>query len=90
MASHQMCQIRAKPSTTAQKARKKPVGLLRGSMQLGHRARPGLVDLLPHSDASSSNRRQSPLTAGRMAKFQAGGGDGVDHSSVRPFHDDPP
>jgi hypothetical protein len=30
MASHQMCQISAKPITVAKKAQTKPVGLLRG------------------------------------------------------------
>src|SRR6266704_1475563 len=88
-AIHQMCQIRAKPVTTAKKALTKPIGLFLG-ISIGSYASAGtatpcvacMAFLVLHQASIS-------LTCGMIAKFQAGGGEGNDHSSVRPFHGSP-
>src|ERR1700761_3491353 len=85
-ANHQMCQIIAKPMTTAKKAVTKPVALFFG-ISTGSYLRVGVgssfvacMRLLLLQNAS----RPAPL--GWNAKFHAGGGDAVAHSSVRPCH----
>src|ERR1700755_2127012 len=85
LASHQMCQIIAKPMTTAKKAVTKPVALFLGiSTDSYSRAGAGspfvaCARLLLFQNASS------PATFGWRAQFHAGGGDAVAHSRVRPF-----
>src|ERR1700757_3396337 len=87
LASHQMCQMSAKPMTTAKKAVTKPValffGISTGSYLRGGSSFVACARLLLLQNASS------PATLGWNAKFHAGGGDAVAHSSVRPFHGSP-
>src|ERR1700722_1405268 len=84
-AIHQMCQIIAKPIMTAKNALTKPVALFFG-ISIDSYSRNG-----PGSSCFACSRRllvqkaSVPLTFGAKAKFHAGGGDAVAHSSVRPF-----
>src|ERR1700722_4778152 len=88
-AIHQMCQIIAKPATTAKNALMNPIELLFGIS----------IGSYPRTDAGCSGfaclrsfafqKASTSPTCGRTAKFHAGGGDAVDHSSVRPFHGSP-
>src|SRR5262249_32605513 len=88
-AIHQMCQIRAKPVTTEKNAVTKPTGLFLGTS----------IDWYACGFAGGSwfastrcffvQKASSPSTCGSTAKFQAGGGDAVAHSKVRPFQGSP-
>src|SRR4029077_9654440 len=79
-AIHQMCQIIAKPMTTAKKALTKPVALFFG-ISIG-----SYVGAAPGLSCFACSRRllvqkaSFPLTFGARAKFHAGGGDAVAHS----------
>src|SRR6516165_11617120 len=88
-AIHQMCQIRAKPVTTAKNAVTKPTGLFLGT-SIGWYAccRTG-SSCFASTRCLCAQKASSPSTRGRTAKFQAGGGDAVAHSRVRPFHGSP-
>src|SRR5262245_3520910 len=88
-AIHQMCHIRAKPVITAKNAVTKPVGLFLGT-SIGSYAwcRTG-SSCFASMRCLCAQKASSPSTRGRTAKFQAGGGDAVDHSRVRPFQGSP-
>jgi hypothetical protein len=82
-AIHQMCQIRAKPVMTAKNALMKPIALFLG-ISIGSYSRGCAVrscflwiDFFTCQYASNSE------TYGSAAKFHGGGGELVDHSSVR-------
>src|SRR5882757_4818032 len=82
---HQICQIKAKPLTTAKNAVTKPTALFFGiSIASNLRSFGGWVCL--RSRCLSLQRASRAVTRGSTAKFQAGGGEAVAHSSVRPFH----
>src|SRR5882757_8643565 len=84
-AIHQMCQIMAKPPTTAKNAMMKPVALFFGT-SIGSNLRSCAGWACVRSRCFLFQRASRPLTCGSTAKFQAGGGEAVAHSSVRPFH----
>src|SRR5713226_935234 len=85
-AIHQMCQISAKPVTTAKNAVMKPVALFFGT-SIGSNFRScGGWACCVRSRCFFFQRASRPVTCGSTAKFQAGGGEAVAHSSVRPFH----
>src|SRR5580658_3559363 len=82
MTSHQICQMRENPVTTANTAVMNPVGLLLGIS----------MDEYCGSDAPASPARacclpdqcgSSPVTLGKFAKLNTGGGEEVDHSRER-------
>src|SRR5882757_6591630 len=80
-----MCQIIEKPMTTAKKALTKPVALFFG-ISTGSYAGGGAALSLPACCCLLVQKASFPVTFGARAKFHAGGGDAVAHSSVRPFH----
>src|SRR3989442_11501417 len=81
-----MCQIIAKPLTTAKKALTKPVALFFG-ISIGSYARAGVrLSCFACSRRLLVQKASVPLTFGAKAKFHAGGGDALAHSSMRPFH----
>src|SRR5882757_11527976 len=85
-AIHQMCQISAKPVTTAKNAVMKPVALFFG-ISIGSNLRSfGGWACCARSRCFLFQKASISVTCGRAAKFQAGGGETVAHSSVRPFH----
>src|ERR1700730_8302515 len=85
-AIHQMCQISAKPVTTAKNAVMKPVALFFGiSIGSNLRSFSGWACCV-RSRCFLFQSASRPVTCGSTAKFQAGGGEAVAHSSVRPFH----
>src|SRR5215469_10138856 len=88
-AIHQMCQIMAKPVTTAKNAVTTPTGLFLGT-SIGSYAccRTG-SSCFASTRCLCAQKASSPSTRGRTEKFQAGGGDAVDHSRVRPFQGSP-
>src|SRR6516225_9938866 len=88
-AIHQICQIRAKPVTTAKNAVTKPTGLFLGT-SIGWYAycRTG-SSCFASTRCFCAQKASIPSIRGRTAKFQAGGGDAVAHSKVRPFHGSP-
>src|SRR6266702_6704426 len=89
LASHQMCKIIAKPMTTAKKAVTKPVALFFG-ISTGSYWRVGVgSSFVACARLLLFQKASSPATLGWNAKFHAGGGDAVAHSSVRPFHGSP-
>ena len=89
-AIHQMCQISAKPVTTAKNALTKPVGAVLRHLDRLVLARLRWLSLCRvRALLRCSNSASRSATWGRTAKFQAGGGDAVDHSSVRPFQGSP-
>ena len=87
LAIHQMCQIIAKPMTTAKKAVTKPVALFFG-ISIGSYLRVGVGSSFVACARllAVPERVHVRRPCGWKAKFQAGGGDAVAHSSVRPFH----
>ena len=92
IASHQMCQISAKPPIKAKKAMTTPTALLRGSCDrssiraaVGQASSCGALAGLLHAPVGVGR----PRPRGSTAKFHGGGGEAVDHSSVRPFHGSP-
>src|ERR1700743_298269 len=85
MASHQMCQIIENPKITAKKATKNPRALCLGTssaMSWG-----GVWAAL--GCCFAFQKASAPPTLGSKAKFHAGGGEEIDHSSVRPFQGSP-
>src|SRR6267154_4086964 len=84
-AIHQMCQIIAKPLTTAKNAVMKPVALFFGT-SIGSNLRSFGGWACVRSRCFLFQRASRSVTCGSTAKFQAAGGDAVAHSSVRPFH----
>src|SRR5882672_8061739 len=84
-AIHQMCQIIAKPLTTAKNAMMKPVALFFGT-SIGSNLRSFGGWACMRSRCFLFQRASRSVTCGSTAKFQAAGGDAVAHSSVRPFH----
>src|SRR6266478_4686239 len=85
-AIHQMCQISAKPVTTAKNAVMKPAALFFG-ISIGSNLRSfGGWACCVRSRCFLFQRASRSVTCGSTAKFQAGGGEAVAHSSVRPFH----
>jgi hypothetical protein len=85
-AIHQMCQIRAKPLTTAKNTVMKPVALFFGiSIGSNLRSFAGWACCVC-SRCFLLQRASRSVTCGSTAKFQAGGGEAVAYSSVRPFH----
>src|ERR1700677_4482973 len=88
IAIHQICQISAKPMTTAKKEMKIPTALWRGnSMACQRGVSVGAPDC--RWACFMAQKASVLLTCGRTEKFQAGGGEEVDHSRVRPFHGSP-
>src|SRR5882757_7626434 len=84
-AIHQICQIIAKPLTTAKNAVTKPTALFFGiSIGSNLPAFGGWTCVRSRCFLFQSASR--PVTCGSTPKFQAGGGEAVAHSSVRPFH----
>src|SRR5579859_6188260 len=85
---HQICQMAAKPVTTAKKEVTKPVELLSGISIASYST--GAGSIRPSRARRFMYQKASSLsTSGITAKFQLGGGDGVAHSSVRPFQGSP-
>src|SRR6516164_5173225 len=84
MASHQMCQMSEKPKTVAKKAVTNPAGLLCGNSIASYA---GFGGTRPVRFICQNASMDSTL--GSTAKLYAGGGEVVDHSSVRPFHGSP-
>src|SRR4051812_10228039 len=85
-AIHQMRQIRAKPETTEKNAVMKPVALFFGiSIDSNFRSF-GDCACCARSRCFRFQSASMSVTRGSTAKFQAGGGEAVAHSSVRPFH----
>src|SRR6267378_1499141 len=84
-AIHQMCQIIAKPLTTAKNAVIKPAALFFGT-SIGSNLRSFGGWACVRSRCFLLQRASRSVTCGSTAKFQAAGGDAVAHSSVRPFH----
>src|SRR4051812_39504887 len=85
-AIHQMCQIIAKPLTTAKNAMMKPVALFFG-ISIGSKLRSFVGwACCVRSRCFLFQRASRSFTCGSTAKFQAGGGEAAAHSSVRPFH----
>src|SRR5262249_10156808 len=88
-AIHQMCQISAKPVTTAKKALTKPVGVFFGT-SIGSYLRACVGwPCFARASVFWAQKAARSVTWCRKAKFQAGGGDAVDHSRVRPFQGSP-
>src|SRR6516164_1448284 len=89
LAIHQMCQIRAKPVTTAKNAVTKPTGLFLGTSIGWYACRRTGRSCFASTRCCFAQKASISPTRGRTAKFQAGGGEAVDHSKVRPFHGSP-
>src|SRR6516162_917500 len=89
LAIHQMCQIRAKPVTTAKNAVTKPTGLFLGTSNGWYACRRTGRSCFASTRCLCAQKASSPSTRGRTAKFPAGGGEAVDHAKVRPFHGSP-
>src|SRR6516162_4378640 len=89
LAIHQMCQIRAKPLTTAKNAVTKPTGLFLGTSIGWYACCRTRNSCFASTRCLCAQKASSSLTRGSTAKFQAGGGDAVDHSRVRPFQGSP-
>src|ERR1700758_2652502 len=85
-AIHQICQISAKPETTAKNAITKPIGLFFGISIAAYS--PARASRLRRADGCcfSFQNSSTSVTGGSTAKFHAGGGEAVAHSRVRPFH----
>src|SRR6266403_1125790 len=79
-AIHQMCQISAKPVTTAKNAVMKPVELFFGS-SIGSNSRSFGGWACVRSRCFFFQKASISVTRGRTVKFQAGGGEAVAHSS---------
>src|SRR5258708_40370389 len=80
---HQMCQIRAKPVTTEKNAVMKPVALFFG-ISIGSNFRSFAGWACVGSRCFLFHKASMSVTFGSTAKFQAGGGDAVGPSPVRP------
>src|SRR6266404_5573140 len=80
--THQICQIRENPVTTAKNAVTNPVALLRG-ISMAEYSGSAVTGCLIAQYGSSL------VTWGKTAKLKAGGGEEVDHSSERPSQGSP-
>src|SRR5580658_6835262 len=87
--SHQMCQMRAKPVSTAKNAVMNPVGLLRGASIGSYLGSASGAGWAPCAFDFMSQYGSMLSTCGRTAKLNGGGGEAVDHSSVRPSQGSP-
>src|SRR3984885_9167045 len=85
-AIHQMCQISAKPVTTAKNAVMKPVALFFGISIGSNSSSFAGCPCCVCSRCFLFQKASMSATCGSTAKFQAGGGEAVAHSSVRPLH----
>src|SRR5271163_3463962 len=85
IAIHPMCQTKAKPIRVAQNATWKPRALLFGTLKGFN----GMANGVGVSCCLRLQNASGPDTVGKLEKFQAGGGDDMDHSRVRPFQGSP-
>src|ERR1700726_392189 len=87
--SHQICQIRENPVTTAKNAVTNPVALLRGISIAEYSGSAVTGCPIARVRCLIAQYGSSSVTWGNTAKLKAGGGEEVDHSSERPSQGSP-